>query len=464
MVFVDHVVTVQWNLADEVAEAEINHRLHVVLQPENVFPTLRNQPGVLWRLTIDRKGLEFLEVHVNRVLPTAGVVLEDPFLHRVALNGKTDVVGIFTITHKLAVDLPLTIAPFKPERARNTRLISRVGEAIELGDQRGVDAVVGDHGAVDDNFHDLVALTCPYNIAIGSSAVILLQTVLDIERLAGIGGEIHNHVHALGYREAGAVDLHRLLHQIAVGRDLPERLGGIVRSEQEHLVEARRSGIQPAESISPRAYVEHGLYLAVDQEFVTQDAVGIEQIKLQQSGLVIKDFVVEHHVDVKTCKRILTVAEAGQTESSVLVTGVELIEENVGTGKTFVCVFGCVVDAVVVIPQRGHRLLEIAGAWVRRVDPRIDVWIVMVIKLAALHKEAGKTITLKGRVPVMQVCGNRRQAEAAIVERQVITQPQQDRTILRSPKVTVPLDDHGARSDRVAGDAVYYGGKTPDGL
>ncbi len=43
VVFVDHVVTVQREPPDEVAETEIDLRLHVVLQPENVFPAPSNQ-------------------------------------------------------------------------------------------------------------------------------------------------------------------------------------------------------------------------------------------------------------------------------------------------------------------------------------------------------------------------------------------------------------------------------------
>src|SRR5688572_2053711 len=43
VVFVDHVVTVQRDSPDEVAETEVHLRLHVVLQPENIFSTFRDQ-------------------------------------------------------------------------------------------------------------------------------------------------------------------------------------------------------------------------------------------------------------------------------------------------------------------------------------------------------------------------------------------------------------------------------------
>ena len=80
MVFVDHVVTMQRDSPDEVAEPEVDRRLHVVLQPENIFPPFRNESGACWWIAIDRKGLELFEVHVNRVLPAARVVLKNPLL------------------------------------------------------------------------------------------------------------------------------------------------------------------------------------------------------------------------------------------------------------------------------------------------------------------------------------------------------------------------------------------------
>src|SRR5688572_2495863 len=116
-------MTVQRNLADEVAKPEVDFRLHVVFQPENVFSTLGNQSRVLWCLAIDQEGLEFFEMHVDRVLPPTGVVLEDPLLHAVALNSEADVVAI---TNELTVDLPLTVAPFEPERPRDALRIRRV--------------------------------------------------------------------------------------------------------------------------------------------------------------------------------------------------------------------------------------------------------------------------------------------------------------------------------------------------
>ena len=111
--------------------------------------------------------------------------------------------------------------------------------------------------------------------------------------------------------------------------------------------------------------MQHRLDLAVDKELVTQNSVCIEQIEFQQSGLVVEDLVVEHHVDIETGERVLSVAEARQTETRVFVTSIEFVEENVGACETFVSVLRRVIDAVVVIPQRMHRFFDIAGAGMR---------------------------------------------------------------------------------------------------
>src|SRR5262245_52922037 len=106
--------------------------------------------------------------------------------------------------------------------------------------------------------------------------------------------------------------------------------------------------------------MQHRLYLAVNEELVTQDSIGIEQIEFQQSGHTVENLVVENHVDIETGQRVLSIAEARQFESSVFVSSIEFVEENVGAGEAFVSVLRRVIDAVVVIPQRMHRLLNIA--------------------------------------------------------------------------------------------------------
>ncbi len=267
-----------------------------------------------------------------------------------------------------------------------------------------MEAVVGDDGAVNDDLHDLVALARAHHVAVGAAPVVLLQTVLKVEGLALKPREVNDHVHALGHRDAAAIDLHGPLHQVAVGADLPEGEGGVVgRVGEEELVEARRPGVAPAAAIPPRGAGDHRVDLPVDEELVAEDAVEIEQVEGQQPGILVKDLVVDDHVDVEVGERVLAVAERGQAEARGLVAGVELVEEDVGPGETLVGVFRRVVDAVVVIPQRVHRFFEVARAGVRRVDAGVDVRVVVVVELAALHEEAGEAVTFGRRVPVVQV-------------------------------------------------------------
>ncbi len=107
--------------------------------------------------------------------------------------------------------------------------------------------------------------------------------------------------------------------------------------------------------------MEHGLNPAVYQVLISQNAVRIEQVKLEQTSLAIKDFVVEHHVDVEVCEWVLAVTKTGQLETAIFIACVMLIKENVCSGQAFVSILGGVIDAMVVIPERMHRLLDIAA-------------------------------------------------------------------------------------------------------
>src|SRR5918998_1472898 len=98
------VMAMNWVAPDKVAEAEKHLSLHVVLQSEHVLAPRLNDPGGPRRLVVDPEGLELLEVHVNRVLPPARVVLENPPLDRVTLDGEANVVA----RCEFPVDGPLT--------------------------------------------------------------------------------------------------------------------------------------------------------------------------------------------------------------------------------------------------------------------------------------------------------------------------------------------------------------------
>src|ERR1700741_405666 len=214
------------------------------------------------------------------MLPATRVVLEDPLLNGVAFDRKTNVVAI----RQFPVYLPLTVAALEPEGASDARGVGGVGEAVEIHGLIGrygcrIDTVVGHDWTIDDNLEDLRSLSCRQHVASGTATIVLFQSVFQIERLSSLTGEVDNDVDAFGYRKARAGHLYRLLQQVAVRRDLPERLGRVVWSEDKHLVEARRSGVQPAEGIPAWAYVQHRLNLAVDEVFVTEDSVCIEKVE-----------------------------------------------------------------------------------------------------------------------------------------------------------------------------------------
>src|SRR5215207_8292562 len=80
VVFVDDVVAVHREQTLEVAEAEVELGLHVVLKPEHVLaPRLDDARGGRGH-AVALQRLELLEMHVDGVLPPARVVLEDPLL------------------------------------------------------------------------------------------------------------------------------------------------------------------------------------------------------------------------------------------------------------------------------------------------------------------------------------------------------------------------------------------------
>ena len=70
-------------------------------------------PEVFGACSLILKVWKLLEVHVNRVLPAARVVLEDPPLDRVTLDGEARLIA----RCELPVDSPLTVVPLEPENA-----------------------------------------------------------------------------------------------------------------------------------------------------------------------------------------------------------------------------------------------------------------------------------------------------------------------------------------------------------
>jgi len=148
----------------------------------------------------------------------------------------------------------------------------------------------------------------------------------------------------------------------------------VVQIGQEELVEPRRPGVQPAKAVAARADVQHRLDLAVHRELVPQDAVQVEEIEEEETGPPIEALVGEHHGDVE-------LGEAREMEPGTLITGVELIEEQVEAGQALVDVLGSEIDAVVVVPERAHRLVDVARGRERLGrEAGQDVGIVLVVE------------------------------------------------------------------------------------
>src|SRR5262245_26404740 len=120
MVFVDGVVAVHRIAAAEIAEPHDQLDLLVELQSHDILPR-EFHVAALNLTAVAPDDPEFLQVDVNRVLPAAGAVPQDPSLGGVALNGETEPRAV----HQLSVDLPLTVAALEPEAARQADPIFR---------------------------------------------------------------------------------------------------------------------------------------------------------------------------------------------------------------------------------------------------------------------------------------------------------------------------------------------------
>src|SRR5262249_52402661 len=101
-----------------------------------------------------------------------------------------------------------------------------------------------------------------------SLAVDLIQAVLKIQRLAGEVREVDDDVHALGGANTNTVYLNGRRNEITVCANQPERIGGgrcllADITGQEELIEARWTGIQQAEAIATRRYLQKWLNHAI---------------------------------------------------------------------------------------------------------------------------------------------------------------------------------------------------------
>src|SRR6185369_5471420 len=137
-----------------------------------------------------------------------------------------------------AIHLPLAVASLEPEGASDARGVVGVREAVEVNslirwNRRRIDAVVSYDWTIDDDLEDLRALAGAEYVSSRAASILLLETILEIERLTRLAGEVDDNVDAFRDCEARTRYLHGFLQQVAVGRDLPERLGRVVWSKHK---------------------------------------------------------------------------------------------------------------------------------------------------------------------------------------------------------------------------------------
>ena len=147
---------------------------------------------------------------------------------------------------------------------------------------------------------------------------------------------------------------------------------------------------------------------AVHQELVAQDTVQVEQIEDQLAGSRVIDLIGEGQRNIKL--RI-----AGQMEAGGLVARIKLIEQQMEPEQALVGVLRGKVHAVVVIPERAQRFVDVASGCVVRVEPGQDFRIVLIAEVSSRVEIAGVAVTFRRRVPVVQVGGHGRKSKAGIV-------------------------------------------------
>src|SRR6185369_874079 len=135
------------------------------------------------------------------MLPASRVVLENPLPHGVPFNPEAR--RLVTTADELAVYLPLPVASFKAERAGDARRIVGVRETVEVSRirrNRGrVDTVVRHCGTIDDDLEDLVPLAGSEHVSGWTATIVLLETILKIESLSSLAGEVDNDVDTFGH-------------------------------------------------------------------------------------------------------------------------------------------------------------------------------------------------------------------------------------------------------------------------
>src|SRR5262249_25048237 len=154
-----------------------------------------------------------------------------------------------------------------------------------------------------------------------------------------------------------------------------------------------------AKAVATRLDLEKGLDLAIDEELVPQDPVEVEEVEEQEARARIEDAIGEHerHVVLDGCVEV-GAGDAGQAESGELVARVELVVKKVETGEPLVDILGREIDAVVVVPERAERFVDVAVGRMRRGEASEHVRVVVVVELAPPEEVARKAVALGRRV------------------------------------------------------------------
>src|SRR5690349_4203391 len=93
--------------------------------------------------------------------------------------------------------------------------------------------------------------------------------------------------------------------------------------------------------------------------------------------------IAEEHRHVEVAVVAHAVTKRGQMKARRLVTSIVVVKEQVHPGETFVDVLRREVVHVIVIPERAHRLLDVAAdVLVSRVHSGKNVGIMLIVKLA----------------------------------------------------------------------------------
>src|SRR6185503_18473616 len=143
----------------------------------------------------------------------------------------------------------------------------------------------------------------------------------------------------------------------------------------------------------------------------------------EQDPIFVEDLVVEEH-------RYIEFREGRQMETGVFITCVELVEQQIERFQALVDVCRRKIYAVIVIPQRAHRLPNVTpGSLVCGESACQYVRIVLVIPMPSFEKVTWEPITFRRRVTVVHVGGDRGKTKPPVLRSrgQIVEVPHQHR-------------------------------------